>query len=149
MAGAGIALDLEISDAELVAAFESLEDITDRLGPAWQEIGDYLLDATEARFELAVSPDGEPWEPLDPAYQRRKRKNPDDILVLDGFLRDTIAFNFDPDGAGVTFGTNRVQAATHQFGREEDGIPQREFLGASDDDIEEIQEILADHLAPQ
>jgi phage gpG-like protein len=47
---------------------------------------------------------------------------------------------------GLSFGTDRVYGATHQFGDPERNIPERPFLGVSSDDEREILEILSEYL---
>ncbi|WP_278385111.1 phage virion morphogenesis protein, partial [Alteromonas mediterranea] len=52
-------------------------------------------------------------------------------------------------GRTLTFGSNQEYAATHQFGREEDGIPARPFLGLTTgpwSDEDKIIELLQGHL---
>ena len=61
---------------------------------------------------------------------------------------DTLAYQVSNDH--LEFGTNLEYSATHQFGRDADGIPARPFLGLSDgvwNDEVEIVEILQSHLA--
>ncbi len=122
----------------IITAGQSLE-------PAFAEIGEYLLESHAERFSLEVAPDGTPWEPLAPATLANKAD--DRILQEEGFLRDTLAYQVT--GAELLFGTNRIYGATHQFGREEDGIPARPYLGIATspwNDEDEIVAILKDHL---
>ncbi|MEC8230216.1 MAG: phage virion morphogenesis protein [Pseudomonadota bacterium] len=116
------------------------------LEPAFEEIGDYLIRATEERFKLELAPNGEQWEPLAPETLARKAGE-DRILQQSGILRDQL--NYQITGKTLTFGSNQEYAATHQFGREEDGIPARPFLGLTTGpwrDEDEIVEILQGHL---
>lgn len=83
-----------------------------------RDIGEYLLIAHDRRFASQTAPDGTPWQPLSPAYQRRKRKNPDKILVLDGYLKNTLRYQVRGDE--LVFGTNRKYGAIHHFGGEID-----------------------------
>lgn len=115
------------------------------LKAAFTDIGEYLKISHRERFGRQESPDGQAWAPLDPKYQARKKKNTDKILVLEGLLRDLLAYNASADG--LEFGTNLVYGATHQFGRPEAGIPARPFLGFSEEDQDEILQILTVHLA--
>jgi phage gpG-like protein len=48
------------------------------------------------------------------------------------------------DGRRLRVGTNKVYAATHQFGR--GAIPARPFLGLSEEDVRDAVETLADHM---
>lgn len=133
---------LEIDDREVLAALQRLVGAS--LEPAFRDIGEYLINSTQERFERQESPDGTPWAPLSPKYQARKRKNRDRILVLEGYLRDLLRYQAGP--VQVELGTDRIQGVTHQFGRDEANIPARPFLRLSDDDRREVLAILADHL---
>lgn len=79
-----------------------------------QDIGVLLLNIHRRRFQAQVSPDGTPWQPLSPAYLRRKRKNRDKILTLDGHLRNLLRYQLD--GSELLFGSDRPYAAIHHFG---------------------------------
>jgi phage virion morphogenesis protein len=115
------------------------------LEPALAEIGEYLIESHQARFKLEVAPDGTPWDPLAP--KTIKRKGHADILQDQGTLRDTLTYQLGTNE--LDFGTNLEYAATHQFGREADGIPARPFLGLATgqwNDKDEILDILQSHL---
>lgn len=142
---AGASISVEYDDRAVINALQGLIDAGADMKTAFSDIGEYLRLAHDDRFEAQESPDGTPWEPLNPKYAARKKKNADKILILDEFLRDTLAYEADADG--VEFGSNRIYAATHQFGADDRGIPARPFLGISDDDEAEILEILRDFLA--
>jgi phage virion morphogenesis protein len=141
---AGTEIRMESNAAEVANFFAAFAQRVDDLEPFWLDVAEYLQLSHRYRFELAISPDGQPWEPLDPDYQRRKKRNASEILVLDAFLRDQLAGEATPEG--LEFGTNRIYAATHQFGDPDRGIPQREFLGISDDDEGEILRLAQEHL---
>lgn len=142
---AGARIELDIDDRPVQAALERLLEAGRDLSPALQDIGEYLQLAHDDRFREEVAPDGTPWAPLSPRYRRRKRRNADKILMLDGFLRDLLRYR--EDGQTLEFGTARPYGATHQFGDPDRNIPARPFLGISDDDEIEILAILRDHLA--
>ncbi|MGY0523026.1 phage virion morphogenesis protein, partial [Pseudomonas aeruginosa] len=74
-----------------------------------QDIGELLLNIHRHRFRAQVSPDGTPWQPLSPAYLRRKRKNRDKILTLDGHLRNLLRYQVE--GNELLFGSDRPYAA--------------------------------------
>ena len=132
--------------AAIKKLLNNIIDAGNNLEPAFAEIGEYLIEATQERFKLEIGPNGEPWEPLAPETLARK-KGEDRILQHSGTLRDQL--NYQISGRTLTFGSNQEYAATHQFGREDDGIPARPFLGLTKspwDDKDEIVEILQDHL---
>jgi phage virion morphogenesis protein len=143
MAGVGVSVDVQ--DRELGQLLARLHRQSADLSEPFADIGEYLLQAHDDRFAAQESPDGTPWAPLSPGYLARKPKNQDKILVLDGILADTLGYNADP--TELTFGTNRIYGATHHFGDPERGIPERPWLGLSDDDQAEVLDILSDHLA--
>jgi phage gpG-like protein len=50
-------------------------------------------------------------------------------------------------GDEVEIGSNLIYAATHQMGDEERNIPARAYLGLSDDDESELQEVIDDFIS--
>ncbi len=110
MAGA----TLEFDAAGALAVINEAAQAMGRPEPLLRDIGEYLLIAHDQRFASQTSPDGTPWQALSPAYQRRKRKNQDKILVLDGYLKNTLRYQVSNDE--LLFGTNRQYAAIHHFG---------------------------------
>lgn len=123
----------------LIRAGQSLE-------APFAQIGEYLIESHQARFQLEVAPDGEPWEPLDPKTVRRK-KGDDRILRDSDTLSDTLFYQLSSDE--LEFGSDKEYAATHHFGREADGIPARPIFGLATspfNDEDEIVAILQDHL---
>ncbi|MEJ1384876.1 MAG: phage virion morphogenesis protein, partial [Candidatus Sedimenticola sp. (ex Thyasira tokunagai)] len=93
MAGASIRVDHQISDQAVIDALDRLILAGGNLEPAFADYGEHLLISHDERYERQEAPDGTPWEPLNPKYQARKKKNADKILVLDSFMRDLLAYN--------------------------------------------------------
>lgn len=143
MAGAAIKIDYTIPDKEIAARLRALVNAGEDLEPAFYDIGESLLNSHHDRWDQQVDAEGNEWAALDPKYQARKKKNADKILMLDGFMHDTLAYN--ADSHGLELGTNSIQGATHQFGDEDRGILARPFLGISADDEQMILETLHDH----
>ena len=108
-------------------------------GRVKRDIGGYLLLSHEERWDKQVSPDGQAWLPLSDAYRNTKPKNKDKILILDGYLKNLY---YQVNGNGLELGTDEKYAATQQFGDPSRNIPARPFLGISQDDKEEIIDIL-------
>jgi len=52
----------------------------------------------------------------------------DPIDILDGYLAESFHHEITDGGLGLEYGTNLIYPATHHFGREEDGIPDRTVL---------------------
>jgi phage virion morphogenesis protein len=142
MAGAAIAINVEINDREVVAALRRLLSAGADMEPVFRVIGERLLINTRSRFARQESPEGVAWAPLSPAYRARKKRNQDKILTARGYLHDTL--RYQASATGVELGTDRIYGATHQFGR--DGIPARPFLGLSGGDRQDILSIVSDHL---
>ncbi len=145
MAGVNLAAQLS-GVSELVDTLNQLMNKTRDLQPALSQVGEYLLESHQSRFQLEVAPDGTPWAPLSPETLARK-KGEDRILQDQGTLRDTLSY--EATASELLFGSNLEYAATHQFGREEDGIEARPFIGITDgpwQDSVEILGILRDYL---
>lgn len=141
MAGASITIDYD--DREVLDALSRLAGHVDDLSPVMAEIGEYLAEQTKQRFDQGIAPDGSPWAPLSPRYAKRKPKHKTEPLLLSEVLRDTI--RYQAGRQSVEVGTDRIYAATHQFGR--GPIPARPFLGISHDDQTEILQILRDYIS--
>ncbi len=157
MAGARISIDvvgIDTATKRLGALAAAGQDLT----PVMRDIGEYLVRVTKDRFADERGPDGTPWQPLSEATRKRKRRNKSRILTRDGFLGGQIPFQAGP--AEVLVGSPLVYAGTHQFGAEKGSfgttskgspipwgdIPAREFLGLSDADAGEIEDLVADYL---
>lgn len=160
MAGA----TLEFDATAALAVINEVAQAMGRPEPLLLDIGEYLMIAHDQRFASQTSPEGTPWQALSPRYQRRKRKNGDKILVLDGYLKNTLRYQVNGDE--LLFGSNRPYAAIHQFGgtiRPKKGkalafggrfvqsvtIPARPYLGISEQDNKEIREIIKDWVLEQ
>ncbi|WP_087022430.1 phage virion morphogenesis protein [Thaumasiovibrio subtropicus] len=114
--------------------------------PLLQEIGEYLLLAHDERWQKQQSPDGEPWQPLSPDYATTKSRNPNLILVLNRHLSRELSYDTSQDE--LQFGTNYEYGAIHHFGGtpimrpQNAAIPARPWLGASEEDLQVISEMV-------
>ncbi|GAB2933593.1 phage virion morphogenesis protein [Rheinheimera gaetbuli] len=146
MAGSNISIDASGAIA-IADVINKMVQQSQNLKPALSQIGEYMVEATQERFQLELAPDGSLWEPLAP--QTIRRKNGDTrILRQSSTLYDTILYDASDDQLLV--GSNMEYAATHQFGREDDGIPAREWLGLTTgpwNDEEAIMDILYDYFS--
>lgn len=129
---AGVSIDFEINDERVRRALKELSRRGGDAEPAMAAIGEDLQRSHRARFDAQVSPEGQPWQALSDEYKARKPRRKNEILVLNGYLRDTLRYEAGPDT--LEFGTDRIYGATHQFGDDERGIPARPWLGFSEDD---------------
>lgn len=110
MAGATLEFDAVAALAVVNEAAAAMADPK----PMLRDIGEFLLIAHDQRFASQASPDGTPWKALSPAYLKRKKKNQDKILVLDGFLKNTLRYQVSDNQ--LLFGTNRIYGAMMHFG---------------------------------
>lgn len=108
-------------DFDGVAAQAVINEAATAMGnpaPMLRDMGEYLMIAHDQRFASQTAPDGTPWQALSPRYQRRKKKNQDKILQLDGYLKNTLRYQVNGDE--LVFGSNRKYAAIQHFGGEID-----------------------------
>lgn len=112
MAGANLTIDTVITGPDVLAR---MDEAMGNTAPLLARIGEYGQESTRARFKSQAGPDGSPWKPLQPRYQRSKKQNKDKILTLRGYLRGQIHWQPDGDDA-VRVGTNAKYGAIHQFG---------------------------------
>ncbi|MCO6441341.1 MAG: phage virion morphogenesis protein [Nitrococcus mobilis] len=137
-------VNIDVDDREIRRVLNALIRRAADLRPAFEDIGEALLNSTRDRFETQQAPDGSPWAPLSPRYQARKRRNRDKILVLDGYLMGLLRYQASDDELRV--GTDRIYGATHQFGDPRRNIPARPFLGLSEEDRSMVLEVLREYL---
>lgn len=107
-------------------------------------IGEYLLLATDDRFEQEKDPDGVPWKPDSPFTTNFKRQNSLILKILQstGRLRNSIVYVATP--SSVTLGTIVPYAPDHQLGI--NGQAKRTFLGISEGDAVIAQNIIQDFI---
>ena len=118
---------------------QQLYDKTGDISPALVDIGEALLESHKARWKLEQSPDGTPWLPLSP--ETIEDKGFDLILREHDYLRDMLNYQVDP--LALYFGTPMPYGEYHQDGR---GVPERPWLGTTDDDKKMILDIVAEYL---
>lgn len=107
---------IRIDDAEVMEALAQLQAASGNLAGVYRNIGEELLQSTQARFRGGKGPDGKAWAPLSKRHAEAKRKagHSAAILVMRGYLSGTIRYQADADGVEV--GTDRPYGAIHQFG---------------------------------
>lgn len=164
---AGATFEVEFNNPEAQDVLNQLERKLVDLNPALNDIAEYLYQVHDQRFKDQVAPDGTPWAPLSPSYQRIKARNKNRILVLDGNLANN--FRHRISGSELNFGTNVPYAAHHHFGTKpytikpktkkalafggtvvkkvnHPGLKARPFFGTNDADNQEILQLLTEHL---
>lgn len=175
MAGSFVIVD-RIDDRDVLRVLKRLEEKSGNLRPAFVNMGEYLVNSTQDRFDAQQDPEGNPWAPLQP--KTKDKKKIDKILTESSRLRNSVIYAAQKNSLRV--GTNDIKAAAHQFGLQESvtipahkslrtkafgkelpfpvwaevrahtinqDLPARPFLGISSDDREELLQIATDFLA--
>lgn len=110
------------------------------LNPVMQGIAAIVENSTRERFADKVNSEGVAWRELAPETIEQKNGR-GGILVDRGDLMRSITGHSTAVSAEV--GTDRPYGKYHQMGW---GVPQREFLGLSEDDVLDIQDLLNDFM---
>ncbi len=155
---AGVAFDFDV---------RGLVEVGEKLGylEKWRETGRiaeaaavYLENATKERIAATkTAPDGTPWAPWSEGYAAQRGKA-QSLLLGQGDLRDSVQSYATLTEARV--GSNLVYSGTHQFGASQGDfgetsrgapipfgdIPARPYLGVSDEDEHELQNIVNDRI---
>lgn len=138
---AGTHATIDINDAEIIGHLTALIHATGHAKPALDAFGEYMTRVTvEERFEKGQDPWGHDWDEV----KYDKPYNADKPLILDGHLMGELRYHNSEQE--FRFGSNLVYAATQQFGRPDDNIPARPFLGINDRDKRELIQTLKDFL---
>jgi phage gpG-like protein len=156
--------DVLITRDEITGALERVSAFLSDMTPAFQDIGEILIDSTIQRFAQGVSPDGARWAPKSPVTLKKygaRTSNRIDVRPLfgpSGALSSQIFANPGPDS--VQWGSPMIYAAPQQFGAAQGAfgrtsrggpipwgnIPARPFLGISAEDEVNILDSLAEWL---
>lgn len=128
--------DLPLLQDNIIQLTQKLGDLT----PLMDEIGGILESSTQKRFNDKQAPSGVKWADLMPSTQAKKGNNK--ILVQSGDLRDDITHH--ANATSTTVGTPKIYGVYHQFGTND--MKARPFLGLSDEDKEDIYDLINEHL---
>ena len=147
---AGMDVLFELDDAELQGMVKRVSGAVGDMTAPMKAFGQYMITETDKRFTREEDPQGKKWKPLSQAYKLAKEQSKggiDKILQRGKFLLTSI--KPDPGKTGISIGSNMVYAAIHQLGGmagpgRKVKIPQREYLGFNDDDVEEFKETVKD-----
>ncbi|MFI8744485.1 phage virion morphogenesis protein [Pseudomonas sp. NPDC077186] len=141
MSGAGIRADL-FADPRLAGRLERLAQLDTE--PLLDAIGAEVESQTRRRIAVdKASPAGVPWPEWSADYATTRHSG-QSLLQGVGHLLDSITHQVD--GNSVLIGSPLVYAATHQFGDDERGIEQRQFLGLEGDDLDDVVGLVEDYL---
>lgn len=163
------AITITDNSASVIAELQRIAQQIDNMRPAYEGIGELLVDSTKNRFDTSTAPDGSRWAPnaeatvlshlarISGSFSKKTGKltkkgaaaamgkKP---LVESGLLQDSFAA--EATGSSVAVGTNRFAgdweggAAVFHFGRRDGSMPAREILGLSAQDEINVLELLAD-----
>lgn len=144
---------------QLTALYAKMDDVT----PLMQDIAMLLEGSTKERFITKTDPKGDPWEKLSDLTIALKGNA--EILTDTSRLVDSIT-SF-ATGSSAVVGTNTIYAPTHQFGAtitpkngthlkfgnndtfvslQQSTIPARPFLGISQQDEEDIIDLIHQYI---
>ena len=146
MAGVTFTVDLDpalLADAAAVLdrlGGSNLADISYKVGTLLEDRAKMRINKTKA------GPDGTPWLPWSEAYDETRNHAKHSLLIESGDLEESIQ-NYTV-GDVIMIGTNLVYARHQQLGSGLDvgGIPARPFLGVSDQDRRDIQDLVIGQL---
>lgn len=164
----GIQMRFTLDDGALARQIDALIARGSDLHEPLDDIGQDMVSISLRAFEESRTPEGVPWEPS-AAATREGRKT----LIKRGLRGGLMgSFSYIVGSNGVTYGTNMVHAAIHQFGGEIQTpharreaaqnagtgfgqalaesiivLPARAYVGASDTDQQRWADTIADYLA--
>lgn len=107
-----ITLDPE-TEARAEALFGRLADRAANVEGGLRNVGEALLEVTDARFGSQTDPSGKAWAPLAP-LTKEIRGNDGPILTVSGRLRKSISYQVG--GNALRLGPNAEGDAVQQFG---------------------------------
>lgn len=134
-----VEINVRIEQGKVGENLTELEKRVRNIKPALTEIGEYILLATDQRYEFQIAPDGTPWKKNSAYTLRLKRERGQILKILQatGRMRQSYKYQVTEDSVKVTNTLER--ARKHQLGID---VPQRVHLGISDVDQREIVEII-------
>lgn len=104
-------------------------------------VGATVESQTRRRIEKDKrGPDGTPWSQWSERYAQTRHSG-HRLLEGEGSLLDSLQYAVESDSA-VEIGSNLIYAATHQMGDDRRNIPARPYLGLSDDDEAELEQVV-------
>jgi phage virion morphogenesis protein len=121
---------------------------------AFEDMGASIETETKQRFEVAKSPEGEPWKGLAESTLLKRGRVGDGgkaaILQDQRHLFESITHKVQP-GIGTMVGTSMIYGRIHQLGGmagrgRKVKIDARPYLGLSEEGRREMVEILKDHV---
>lgn len=158
---------MTIEEDEITAALERMGAALANPTPLMQDLGEYLIESTKARFRNGKAPDGSIWAAKSPVTLARYPGSTAPLIGESKTLSQNIFALAYADR--VEWGSDRVYAAVQQFGAaagslgfysgvDKNGrsfsgvspwgdIPARPFLGISAEDQTNVLDIIGDYLS--
>ncbi|ESA37749.1 phage virion morphoproteinsis protein [Leptolyngbya sp. Heron Island J] len=139
-------IEVTITDADVNRALTQIGERVGNLQPALEDFGEYMLLQTRRYFDSEVSPGGQKWADISPAWKRQKQKEGRDrgIGKYTLAMRDGITYVARP--RSLVVGSNRPYAARFQLGSKDGTQEARPFLGLTPEDRRELIAALSDHV---
>lgn len=107
-------------------------------------IGELVVNQVKERIATGKqSPEGIPWAPWSARYAATREAR-HSLLVDNGNPGLLESIGNYVSGNEIRVGTNLIYAATHQFGSEDGDIPARPYLGLSQPNRVEIEDLVVD-----
>ncbi len=168
-------INVQVDDRQIRQAFIRLIASAKQPRPVLEQIGELLVDSTRQRFSTSTSPDGAPWAKNSPTTlmrylgqykgsygkrdgrltmkgaERASGKRP--LIGETGSLSSQI--HYTVEGYAVAVGSSMIYGAVQQFGAQKGkfqgkapwgDIPARPFLGLSEQDSQNILDVIADYI---
>jgi phage gpG-like protein len=113
-----------------------------------EQLKDIIYAAIAQNFDSATGPDGTKWPPHAPATIQRHGMHP--LLILTGAMKDASTIsgaigNYESvEDQRLVIGCTIDYAQFHQYGTK--NIPQREFFGLSDEAVQQIVDLIVEHI---
>ncbi|MCC7097278.1 MAG: phage virion morphogenesis protein [Thermomonas sp.] len=157
-----ITIDLKMADVQ--ASVRRAMQLLDNMTPVYTGIGEYMVEATRARFRSGIAPDGTRWPAKSQAtldrYKAMGYGNLNRVLIGPSRRLSREVQRF-VSRDGVVIGSSLIYAGVMQrgaakgaFGRDSRGrpipwgrIPARVWLGLSQEDVRSIEAIVEEHIA--
>lgn len=135
----------------LEAAVEKLHGLEDMPAARLLNGAGAILESGARRriAEDKASADGTPWVAWSERYDETRDHGVHSLLMAEGDLLDSVQ-SYATGGEAIV-GSNLIYAAHQHEGSdtEEGGIPERPFLGMSDDDARDIEDLIEDFIERQ
>lgn len=124
--------------------FNAVRNLADRQ-VLLEGVGEMLVTSTKQRFEDEAGPDGTAWK-----QSQRAQAEGGKTLTKSAVLKRSIDYKATSDAVMVGAGSNLKYARIHQLGGKAGRgvtLPARPYLGLSDEDRADVQELVADFIA--